>query len=117
VFCVNPECPDFILDGAHGEYVETIWQCPVCGATLVPELPPEGPADAPDGPAGDFAEPTEPGSLVGIADFASRDAAELARSFLSANGIAAHVTRKRLYVPDTQAEDALALLRQAENEP
>jgi len=117
VFCVNPECPDFILDGAHGEYVETIWQCPVCGARLVPELPPEGDADAPDESADNFPEPTEADSLVSIADFPSRAAAELAKSYLTANDIAAWVTRTRLYVADTQAEDARALLRQAENEP
>jgi len=41
MYCSNPECPDFIATGNHGEYVPGVTTCPVCGEYLVDTLPPE----------------------------------------------------------------------------
>jgi hypothetical protein len=121
VFCPNPECPDFRDTGVHGEYVDTIWQCPVCGARLVHELPLEEP---PHG--GDETELTgfEPGltgseveSLVPVGTFLNRQDAELAHSFLTTNGITAFVSRGKLLVPESRLQDAMALLEEAEKNP
>jgi len=43
LFCPNPECPDFVATGAHGEYVAGVTTCPVCSEYLVDTLPPDGP--------------------------------------------------------------------------
>lgn len=47
MFCSNNDCPDFIATGNHGEYVDGVSSCPVCGEYLVDTLPPEtgGPRD------------------------------------------------------------------------
>ena len=45
MFCPNPECPDFVATGAHGEYVAGVTTCPACGEYLVDTLPPT--TDAP----------------------------------------------------------------------
>jgi len=39
MFCANHECPDFELNGRHGEYREGITQCPYCGEQLVAANP------------------------------------------------------------------------------
>lgn len=111
VFCPNPECPDFGDTGIHGEYVETIWQCPVCGAKLVRELPARATPEAGDEPelAGFEAE-----SLVPVGTFVNRQDAELACSLLTANGITAFVSRRELLVPESQLQDAMAVLEEAE---
>ena len=41
MFCPNRDCPDFIATGNHGEYVDSVTSCPVCGEYLVDNLPPE----------------------------------------------------------------------------
>ena len=43
MFCPNPECPDFVATGTHGEYVAGVTTCPVCGEYLVDTLPPGDP--------------------------------------------------------------------------
>lgn len=40
MYCANPNCPDFIATGSHGEYVDSVTNCPVCGEYLVDTLPP-----------------------------------------------------------------------------
>ncbi len=111
MFCPNPECPDFVDTGIHGEYVDTIWQCPVCGAKLVHELPARTAPEAGDEPemAG-----VEPGPLVPVGTFLSGQDAELACSLLTANGITAFVSRRGLLVPESQLQDAMALLEESE---
>jgi hypothetical protein len=111
VFCPNPECPDFVDTGIHGEYVDIIWQCPVCGAKLVHELPPRAAPETGDEPemAGG-----EPGSLVSVGSYVYRQEAELACSLLTANGITAFVSRRGLLVPESQLQDAMALLEESE---
>ena len=42
MFCPNRDCPDFIATGNHGEYVDSVTSCPVCGEYLVDNLPPLG---------------------------------------------------------------------------
>jgi len=39
MYCINPECPDYVETGSPSEYVEGVEACPVCGAALVAELP------------------------------------------------------------------------------
>ena len=41
MFCPNRDCPDFIATGNHGEYVDGVTSCPVCGEYLVDNLQPE----------------------------------------------------------------------------
>jgi hypothetical protein len=116
VFCPNTECADFV--GIHGEYVETIWQCPVCGARLVHELPPQAVPEAGYEPEMAGVETgltgSEAESLVPVGTFVNRQNAELARSMLIANGITAFVSRRELLVPESQLQDAKALLEEAE---
>jgi hypothetical protein len=33
--CSNPECPDFLATGAHGEFVAGVTACPYCRQRLV----------------------------------------------------------------------------------
>ncbi len=39
MFCANRQCPDFEMNGRHGEYREGITQCPYCNEPLVAEDP------------------------------------------------------------------------------
>ena len=39
MYCPNRECPDFEMNGRHGEYREGITECPYCGVQLVSEDP------------------------------------------------------------------------------
>ena len=111
MFCPNPECPDFVDTGIHSEYVDTIWQCPACGAKLVHELsappPPEG-KDEPEVVGGD------PRSLASIGTYLYHQDAELACTMLTANGITACVFRRELLVPESQLHEAMALLAEAD---
>jgi len=47
MYCANTKCPDFLATGNHGEYVEGVTTCPVCGEYLVDTLPPttDGPRE------------------------------------------------------------------------
>ncbi len=111
VFCPNPECPDFVDTGIHGEYVDTIWQCPVCGAKLVRELPARA---APEAGGEPELSGSEAGSLVSVASYLDRQDAELACSLLTAKGITAFVSHKELLVSEGQVLAAMALLEQSE---
>jgi hypothetical protein len=35
MYCSNPECPDFVATGAHGEFVAGVTACPYCRQRLV----------------------------------------------------------------------------------
>jgi hypothetical protein len=35
MYCSNPECPDFLATGAHGEFVAGVTTCPYCRQPLV----------------------------------------------------------------------------------
>ena len=47
MYCANTKCPDFVATGNHGEYVEGVTVCPVCGEYLVDTPPPtvDGPRE------------------------------------------------------------------------
>ncbi len=115
MYCPNPECPDFKEMGVHGEYVDTMWQCPMCGARLVPQLPDKEPAMGEDGVdlAGFGAD-----DLQSVGSYLHKHDAELACSFLNAHGIPAFVSRtmepmsQQLLVPVGQVQAALALLEE-----
>lgn len=46
MFCTNRNCPDFELNGLHGEYREGITECPYCGEQLVAQNPSAAVAEA-----------------------------------------------------------------------
>jgi len=136
VYCPNRECPDFAEDGVPGEYVETVTVCPKCGAALVAEFPAWEGEDEPAAGApedeGCVTCPTEPlprGLLVALAAFDYPDETEPLVAALGEAGIPVFQflddgrdfqdrggvpTCTRLLVPDTQAAQALAILRRIE---
>jgi hypothetical protein len=57
MFCANPDCPDFVATGRHGEFVAGVDRCPYCHEPLVERL--VGPDGAPL-PAGSLEPPSEP---------------------------------------------------------
>lgn len=143
MFCPNPGCIDFVQDGIHGEYVDTVTVCPKCGATLVPEVPKVTSARAravvepdDDGVRGDWVASDEPaplatGPLVALAAFDYPDEVEPIAALLAANGVAAFQflddgrdfedkgdipTCTRLLVPQDQFRRATALVERAERE-
>lgn len=98
MFCTNRECPDFELNGRHGEYREGITQCPYCGEHLVAEDPSAAAveADRPDAaPAarqtwGDHDPPQADEAHSDLEPvFETTDPTEIpvVRSFLDAQGI------------------------------
>lgn len=123
--CPSLECPDFILDGKHGEYAEGILVCSRCGATLVGAE--EGPTTESQVWESAVAE-EEGGELVEVGRFLQRHDGELVAEFLKAYGIAAVTTaddcgavyagvapgRVRVLAPAADAGAARELLRRAE---
>jgi len=127
MYCTDPQCPDFLQFGIHGEYREGITVCSKCGAMLVPELPMSQRVEDPAESAA-VQLSSLPGPLVTLASFNYRQDAELAASMLLANGIQALLTgddcgrvdpglgfgtRTRIMVDAGQVEAASALLEQA----
>jgi hypothetical protein len=127
MFCPNPECLDFVEGGVHGEYVDTVTTCPVCGARLVETLPDEHGDRLQTHDASLDAGPAC-GAPVAVAAFRSRQEAELAMSLLEANGITVFESvddvggtypdmglsgGTRLLVPEPQVAAAVALLESA----
>ena len=132
MYCPNPNCPDFVETGEPGEYNEGVAKCAKCGTWLVPYVPSELLSKQPtqEAPWGAGAAPDE--DLVVAASFARRQDADLAMSFLQANGIDvmelapgskssySDLTFRagwRLLVRASQLEDARALLADAEKQP
>jgi hypothetical protein len=134
MFCPNPECPD--LDGSDtpSEYVDGITKCPICGTWLVDQRPEfSSSGDQPD--SGDDTTDAESSKeltedLVVVASFNYRQDADLAKSFLIANGIEVFessddlggsnpglgfATGTRLLVLKSDAEKAIALLDEVED--
>lgn len=133
MFCPNPDCPDLEGSDTPSEYVDGITKCPFCGAWLVDQMPKNQ-------PSGDRADPGEDTTdvesssllteeLVVVASFNYRQDADLAKTFLNANGIEVFEsaddlggwnpglgfgTRTRLLVHRSNAEKAIALLDEAE---
>jgi hypothetical protein len=142
MYCPNPECIDFVQDGIHGEYVDTVTVCPKCGTALVAEMPHARrtlpvPEDTPEHPAApleeeaDEAPPSPGGLLVAVVAFDYPDETEPAVALLTANGITVYQflddgrdftdqqgysVCTRLLVPESQAGVAAMLLADASRE-
>jgi hypothetical protein len=39
MYCINPECPDFVETGQHPEFVPGVTVCPKCGEYLADAIP------------------------------------------------------------------------------
>ncbi len=130
MYCPNPECLDFVQDGVHGEYVDTVSVCPKCGARLVAGSPPEEPPERTGGER-PGADGREDDPLVEVASFGYRQDADLAVSYLLARDLEAVVmaddaggeypaiglgTGTRLLVPQSRVAEALALLEEADRQ-
>jgi hypothetical protein len=135
MYCPNPECPDFKQTGVPGEYIEGVTVCPFCGTKLVEQIPKIMPAEEhgePEqeegelNPVQDFDE-----ELVTVASYNFRHDADLMITFLVNQGIdvfespddcggtdaaVGFATRTRLLVPKSQAEQAIALIKDMEEE-
>ena len=141
MFCPNRECPDFVEDGAPGEYVDSVTLCPKCGTTLVADWPPaeqddEEPEESVTPPesterpvVGDASVPDGP--LVAVAAYDYPDEAEPLISALVAAGVSVFQflddgrdfpdqndvpACTRVLVPQNQARLAADLLRRVEQE-
>lgn len=57
MFCANPDCPDFVATGTHGEFVAGVTRCPYCREPLVERLPEPAWSSMPDGIPEPIAEP------------------------------------------------------------
>ena len=127
MYCPSDECPDFLAHRIRGDYREGLVRCPRCGTRLLPGSPPSsGHPGLEDGCLeGDLSG----GPLLGIASFPTEHDANLAVSFLNAQGISASVSGDdcgrtdpvlgfvtggiRVMVPMSQAQEAVDLLEQA----
>lgn len=97
MYCANRECPDFELNGRHGEYREGITHCPYCGEPLVvedPSAPASRPGDDDPGPAYETCcdrrpPQTEeaPSDLEPVFETTDPTEIPVVRSFLDAQGI------------------------------
>ncbi len=99
MYCPNRECPDFTMNGRHGEYREGITRCPYCNAALVAEdpavvddLPDETEAASPGScrPCGGSAQLSADDAHADLEPvFETSDPSEVpvVRSFLDAQGI------------------------------
>ena len=81
--CSNAECSHLERFGRVSEFLDTVEDCPDCGAPLV------------DGEAPEVPEPTYR-DLVTVYELSSDADAQLARAKLEANGLFVHVAGSRL---------------------
>lgn len=126
MFCLNPQCPDAVFLGIHGEYREELTVCPKCGATLAAKDP-----DREDDEVEEDAGPRLPplaGPVVVAAEYLLQQDADLATSFLVGHGIRAMALSddcggiqyggvgrfRRVVVEASDLEAARALLEEAE---
>jgi hypothetical protein len=135
MYCPNPDCPDFKETGVPGEYIEGVTICPFCGSNLVEQIPDTRPEED----RGEAEEDEDESSsvddldedLVAVASYNVRQDAELMITFLISRGIdvfespddcggtdpaIGFATRTRLLVPASQAEEASALIKEAEKD-
>jgi len=78
MYCNNPECPDFLATGAHGEFVAGVTACPYCRQPLVDWIDDGAP------PAREPDPSTEPVPVLETSDPAEL---EVVTSILSGAGI------------------------------
>lgn len=116
MYCPNDDCPDFVAYGVRGEYRDGVTTCPKCKALLLSGSP--ATLHQPERGEG------EP--LVPVGSFEYEHEANLAVSFLAANGILAIIASDdcgrtdpilgvvtgglHLMVPESRAEEAVGLL-------
>ena len=128
MFCTNPECPDFLATGAHGEFVAGVTTCPYCRQPLAAMLEDGGPPpDLEPDPS------SEPEAVLETSDPAEL---EIVKSILAGAGIPFLVRGHEQYkafrgghaafrfnpkagalvvlVPAERAEEARALLTEVE---
>jgi len=128
MYCSNPECPDFLATGAHGEFVTGVTACPYCRQPLVETIEDAAP------PPGREPDPsTEPEQVLETSDPAEF---EIVKSILTGAGIPFLVQGQEQYkafrgghaafrfnpragavvflVPAERAEEARALLTATE---
>ncbi len=131
MYCPNDECPDFVRYSLRGEYLEPALICPKCGTKLLPGSPPgtENPPSTAGAPEPTLDEGTGP--FVKVASFLTEHDADLAISYLAANGIRAFrrsddcggahpgigfSNRSWVLVPEEDADEAADLLDDAAGE-
>ena len=136
MYCANPDCPDYLATGVHGEYVVGVTACPYCGEPLVASLPEE--AEPAATTLFDVVRPEGNGDLEVV--FETSDPSEVAviRSILDGAGIPSIVRGEeefdsfrgarsafrfnprggtvRFLVPATRAEEARVLLTEVDPE-
>lgn len=79
MYCTNPECPDFLATGAHGEFVAGVTTCPYCRQPLVATIDDGAP------PLGREPDPSsEPEAVLETSDPAEL---EIVKSILTGAGI------------------------------
>ena len=134
MFCPNRECPDFVESHIHGEYVDGVTVCPICGAALVEEVAAVRHAAPRHEIQLDAVPETEPVApvaeqVVAVAAFDTHDDAGPALDLLAANGVVVveflddgrdfedqseWATCTRLLVPESQAAFAKRLITESE---
>lgn len=130
MFCANPDCPDYVATGNHGEFVAGVTHCPYCREPLVDSLP-----DEDDRPAIDE-EPEAAAQLEPVLETSDPAEAEIVKSILTGADIPFMVRGHEQFkafrgghaafrfnpragelvflVPSERAEEARALLTEAE---
>ena len=79
MYCSNPDCPDFLATGVHGEFVAGVTSCPYCRQPLVEAV------DAGELPPGREPDPSaEPEPVLETSDPAEF---EIVKSILAGAGI------------------------------
>jgi hypothetical protein len=131
VYCVNPECPDFVETGQHPEFVHGVTVCPKCGEYLSESIPDDAaqPPKAEASPDVDFEpvfeswDPTELPIVKSLLDAAGIpylvDGEERFDTFRGAKAAMRFNPRGAsvfFLVPAHLAEDARALLEEVETE-
>lgn len=92
MYCPNSECPDRVRFGVIGEYGDDVKVCPKCGSPLLPGGPPQEPEEHTFTLARDDVGASSGSDLTPVMEFSNRHNADLARAYLEANGIHAHVS-------------------------
>jgi hypothetical protein len=99
MYCPNRKCPDYEMNGRHGEYRQGIDRCPYCGEALVADDPSattataDGPDIAAAGPREGWEDDEPPaiddiqGDLEPVFETSDPTEVPIVRSFLDAQGI------------------------------
>jgi hypothetical protein len=131
MYCVNPDCPDYVETGQHPEFVPGVTVCPKCGEYLAESIPDDpAPRPTPDAaPDADFEpvyeswDPTEVPIVKSLLDAAGIpylvDGEERFDTFRGAKAALRFNPRGAsvfFLVPSHLAEDARALLEEVDTD-